>query len=159
MTKTTDAEKTAKKNYVGLCNALDKMKWQYTKIPEKLSIETNVKGKSLPIKLSIRINVNLETITAYSPLPFDVPQERRKHMAMALAQANYNMVHGHFDYRPTGNKVLFCMSTNWADTELSFDVFNYLIYVACKTVDDYNEKLQTVATTNVSMQEVVNLMK
>lgn len=142
----------AKAAFKALCDAMDAMDWKYKKIDE-FTIETGAKGEDLPIKIAIRLDEKRSLIKLISLPGFNVPEDKRIDMALAVTMANYGMVHGCFDYNILDGRIYFRMITSYADMQLDEEVFRYLLLCACQTVDDYNDKFLMLSKGMLSVED------
>lgn len=156
---TQQSIKLAKQNYNALCAMLDSIKWKYQKFDENLYIDCSARGDDLAINVRIKFNTELELVTLYSPMPFDVEPAMRKKMAIAVSRANYGMVDGSFDYNEDNGKIIFRMTSSYSDSLLSKELFEYMLIVSCRTVDDYNDKFLDVCNKNMSIDQIINFIK
>lgn len=154
----TQSVKLAQTNFKALCAMLDDNKWTYEKDEGALKITTGARGDDLPIGITIRFNTDLELVTLYSLLPFSVPENKRKIMALAISRANLGMVDGSFDYKYSEGKILFRMTASYASSLLSKDMYEYMLFVSCNTVDEYNDKFLTVCKQDMTVEELFKLI-
>lgn len=131
--------------YNTLCNMLDHKGWKYDKVEEKLMIKSGVKGDDLPIEFIMRVNPRNEVVSFISFLPFDIAEDKRVDLAIAICAANYGMVDGSFDFDITDGSILFRLTSSYKDSVLGEDLFEYMLMVAASTVDEYNDKFFMIA--------------
>ncbi|MCM1545902.1 MAG: YbjN domain-containing protein [Clostridiales bacterium] len=151
--------KLAKRNFKNLCAMLDDNHWKYETDEERLQIDCSARGDDLPINIRIKLNTELEIVTLYSPMPFTVNAESRNAMLIAVARANYGMIDGSFDYNIKNGKIIFRMTSSYAGTILDKDVFEYMLFTSCHTVDDYNDKFETVNKIKMSAEQIIRFIK
>ena len=154
----TQSVKLAQKNYKALCAMLDDNKWKYEKNEEELSISCSAKGDDMSMDIIIKFNTELEIVALYSPMPFTVPENKRKIMALAVTRANMGMIDGSFDYKYMEGRILFRMTASYASSLLSKDMFEYMLFVSCRTIDDYNDKFLTVTKQDMTVEELFKLI-
>ncbi|MDE7087326.1 MAG: YbjN domain-containing protein [Clostridia bacterium] len=155
----TQKIKLAQKNFKALCAMLDDNKWKYEKDEEQLMINCGAKGDDMTINIRIKLNPDLELATLYSPMPFDVPESKRSIIALAVARANYGMVDGSFDFKYTTGRILFRLTASYASSILSKEAFEYMLFVSCHTVDEYNDKFLTVCKKDMTVAQLFDLIK
>ena len=151
--------KLAQNNYKVLCAMLDEKKWKYEKEEEKLSINCTARGDDLPMDIIIKFNTDMEIVSLFSPMPFTVPDDKRNDLAIAIARANYNMVDGSFDYSYTKGRIVFRLTASYSNCLLSKDMYEYMLLVSCSTIDAYNDKFLAVCKKEMSVEEILNLIK
>ena len=130
----------AKDVFQRICAVLDKNEWTYKSDPEKLEIEIGVQGEDLPIDLTFRVEPERMLVMIISAFPYTIQEDKRLEVAMAVVKVNFALVHGCFDYDLTTGRMFFRMTNSFLDSRLSDEVFEYMLYCACGTVDDYNDK-------------------
>lgn len=151
--------KEAKAVYKSLCAMLDGKKFHYTKDEESLTIHCEMRGDDLPINLIVRIDTERKLVTLASPMPFEVPEERRPAMAVAVSCANHGLVDGSFDYNYLSGKILFRMTSSYRASVIGKDLFDYMIMCSSYTIDDYNDKFLVVAKTEMKPSEILEYVK
>ena len=149
--------KKAQDVYAQLCKTLDKEDWKYTKHEEDLVVTTGARGEDFPIDLVIFVDAKREVVRLHSPLPLTVQEDKRVELAAAVNIANRGMVHGCFDYDITKGKIYFRMTNSFKDSNLDAEVYKYLVYCACSTVDNYNDKFMMVAKGILSLEKFIEM--
>ena len=150
--------KLTQKNFKKLCEMLDDSKWKYD-IEDNFTIITGTKGDDLAIGIRFKLDPDFEIATLYSNMPFDVPENKRSIMALAVSRANYGMVDGSFDYNYVTGILLFRITLSYAGTVLSKEAYDYMLSVACHTVDKYNDKFLTVCKKDLTVAQLYDLIK
>ena len=151
--------KQAQAVYKALCDMLDDHNWKYDKDESELSISSGARGDDLPIELRIRVDAQRKLVTLLSQMPFDVPENRRNALAVAVSEANSTMVDGNFDYNYLTGKIIFRMTTSFLDSLIGKELFEYIFSCACYTVDEYNDKFLMVAMKDMSVDQILNYIK
>ncbi len=142
MAEATQAEiAKAKEMYDTLCKALDEREWHYDKHEEDMVVTCGVSGDDIPMRLIIRIMPERQLAQVLSPLPFDIPEDKRVDVAMALTMVNDRLANGSFDFNLAEGSTVFRLTTAFMDSTLSTEVFNYMVGVTAATVDEYNDKI------------------
>ncbi len=145
----------AKEVYNGLINMLDTRGWKYEKIEDQLMIKSGVKGDDLPIQFVMLVNPRNQVVQFRSFLPFDMPEDKRIDGAIAVCVANYGLVDGSFDYDLSDGTIAFRLTCSYRDSQLSADLFEYMIMVAAGTVDSYNDKFFMIAKGMLTLQQFI----
>ena len=148
----------AQKVYNDFCAMLDEHHWTYDK-RDNLVIETGARGDDLGMDISIKVDADRQLVILHSPMPFTVPDNMRKEMAVAVSCANHGMVDGDFDYDYETGKIYFRLTTSFRDSLVSKEVFAYVIGVSCNTIDDYNDKFLMVVKKNMTIDEILNFIQ
>lgn len=142
-----------------LCEMLDNNGWTYTKDSENLAVYSGATGDDLPIDIRIVIDPDKQLISLFSELTFIVPEDDRIALAAAICAANYTMVDGCFDYNVFTGKIIFRMTSSIRNSIISKDLFEYMLYVSCATVDNYNDKLFMLTKHAISLEDFINVTK
>lgn len=150
-------EKTARANEVfsALCKMLDDRDWKYSKDEEKRSVSGVIHGEDIPIEFIMLVEAKQELVQFLSFLPFEVPEDKRTEMAIAVCAANYGFANGSFDFNVMGSgKIIFRLTTSYrGDSKLSADLFEYMLVVAAMSTDDYNDKFFLLSKGNITLQQ------
>ena len=88
----------ARSVYATICETFDDRNWSYDRDDEELIIRSGVQGDDLPMHLRIKVEPNLQIVSLYSHLPFDISEDDIVMMTVAVCAANLNMVNGNFDF-------------------------------------------------------------
>lgn len=150
--------KLARKNFEKICEMLDDSKWKYDKDEENLKIFSGAKGDDMMINIRFQLNPELEIVGLLSNMPFEVPEDKRSIMALAVSRANHGMIDGNFDYNYVKGSLLFRITLSYAGTVLSKDTYDYMLSVACHTVNIYNQKFLTVCQKNLTIKQLNELI-
>jgi hypothetical protein len=140
----------------GLCDNLDKRNWNYQKDEERLRIECTAHGDDLPMDLSIRVEADRQLLMLLSTLPFNVPEDKRLDLAIAITHVNDRLVDGSFDYNISDGRILFRLTSSFIDSEIGNDLFTYLVGCSCQTIDAFNDKLMKVALDMMGVEEFIS---
>ena len=145
--------KNAQNVYNTLCEMLDDKKLRYQKHPEDLVVTFTMRGDDLPMDFVINIDAERELVRLLSALPVQFGADKRMEGAIATSRANYRLIDGSFDYDYNTGRVLFRMTSSFADSLVSKDLMEYMVAVACYTVDDYNDALLLLAKGMMSIED------
>ena len=151
--------KQAHDTFKTMCKALDADDWHYEKNEDELKITCTAQGEDLPIPIVIRVNPDKALVSVYSYLPFAIPEDRRREMAVAIARANNGLTDGSFDYNYSDGTVLFRVTTSIFDSIISANTLKYMVLCACHTVDNYNDKFLMVAKSEMTCDEVAKFIE
>ncbi len=146
----------AQRVFRGLCDNLDSRGWKYQKDEQNLRIDCSAKGDDLPIDLSIRVEEDRQLIMLLSTLPFNVPEDKRLDIAIAVTHVNNKLVDGSFDYDVTDGHLLFRMTSSFLESDIGNDLFTYLVICSCQTIDAFNEKFAKIAMDAMSLEDFIS---
>lgn len=147
--------KQAQAVFETMCKALDKHEWNYEKDEEKLRIECGAQGDDLPISINIEIDADRMLIILLSHLPFTTPEEKRLELAAAVSIVNFQIVDGSFDYNIKTGRMVFRMTSSFIESLVGSEVFTYMLFCSCRTVDEYNDKFLMLAKGMMSFDQFV----
>lgn len=156
MEKDVDMTK-AKQVYQEICATLDDIGWKYKKDEEKLIIHTGAKGEDLPIDLSINVDALRQLVIAVSKLPFDIAENKRVDAAVAVSVINNMLVTGQLDYSLMDGELFFRISNSYRDSELSREVYRFMVYCLCQTIDGFNDKLLMLSKGIMNIEKFIEL--
>lgn len=148
----------AKATFATLCNTLDKNDWRYKKDEEKLSIDCGAQGDDLPMDISVEVDVDRMLVMLLSHLPFVVQEDKRLDVAIAVSAVNYALVDGCFDYDVASGHMFFRMTNSFIESKISEDVFAYMLFCSCQTIDEYNDKFLMLAKGMLSIEQFLSLL-
>ena len=146
--------KQANRAYNTLCTMLDNRNWKYEKKEEDLKITCTAKGDDLPIDILIEIDVERSLICFYSYLGVKTSSDKRGKMALAVNMINSSIIDGSFDYNILNGNLLFRLTSSFKNSLISENAFEYIIYISCSTVDQYNDKLDSLAKGDYTIEEL-----
>ncbi len=142
-----------------LCEFLDENKWTYEKDRKNRKVTCLVKGETLDIQFLVNIFEDEQLVSIASPMPFDVPDERRKQLAVAVSRANHGLIDGNFDYDYINGTIFFRMTTCFAGGIVGQDLFAYLIYITCRMMDDYYTTFNELCLHDASVEDIIKKVK
>jgi len=143
----------AKSVFATLCQTLDHEEWKFKKNEEKLSVECGARGEDLPIDISINVDADRMLVLLISHIPFVIQEDKRLDVAIAVSAINNMLVDGCFDYDVTSGHMFFRMTNSFIESKLSEDVFTYMLYCSCKTIDEYNDKFLMLGKGMLSIEQ------
>ena len=139
--------------FATLCRALEQNSWKYKKDEEELVIECGAQGEDLPMELTIKVEAERKFVLLFSKLPFPVQEDKRVDMAIAVSAVNNELADGCFDYDLVSGRIYFRMTNSFMDSKLSEEVFTYMLYCSCQTIDNYNDKFLMLAKGMIDMDK------
>lgn len=149
--------KTAKDVFAAICRMFDGLGWQYERHDHDLAVKCTVNGDDLPMDIVLIVHAERQLVTLLSPMPFPVPEERRKDMALAVAIANYGTVDGSFDFDLRTGEIRFRMTTSYIESNLSEAVFMYMTTCAAQVIDVYNDRFFMLSKGMLSVERFVEM--
>lgn len=149
-------EKQAKEIFVRFCNYLNKVNWKFDTDTTNgnLIILMSARGDDLPMNLIIQVDSDKQLISLFSNMPFNMDKGKLLEGAVATSIINHLLADGSFDYDVHDGSILFRMTTSWRGGLISDEVFEYMMIVACRTIDKYNDKLLMVSKGAMSIDDL-----
>lgn len=126
--------------YNDIIDMLDSREWKYDRFDEDLVIKSGIKGEDLPVEFLLFVKPKNQVVQFISKLPFNVPDDMRIDLAVAVNVANYGLVDGSFDYDIKDGDIRYRLTSSYRDSQLGPDLFEYMIMCGASTVDSYNDK-------------------
>lgn len=151
--------KQARNVYKALCDMFDERQWHYKKLDDELSIKCEAQGEDLPMEILIEVDKERHLASLISFMPFIIPENRRSALAVAVSQANNGMVDGSFDYNYLNGRIMFRMTSSFRESLIGKKMFDYMLSVACYTIDEYNDKFLFVAKNEMDVNEILEYIK
>ena len=146
----------AKNVFQTLCAALDHDDWHYKKDEEALTIECGARGEDLPMELLVKVDVDRMLVMLLSKIPFQIAEDKRLDVAVAVSVINNMLVDGSFDYDVASGRIFFRMTNSFAYSTLGEAVFTYLLFCTCSMVDEYNDKFLMLAKGMISLDKFIS---
>lgn len=143
----------AKRIYDTLCSAFKDMDWEFEE-DEGFVIESGAMGEDSHIRIRAEVDADRMLVILMSPIEFDVPENRRVDVALAVSAINNSLACGSFDYNFLSGEIIFRLTTSYRDSLISKSLFEYMILSSCKTVDEYNGLLLGVVEGDVTLRDL-----
>ena len=143
--------KRAQETYATLCSFLESDGWPVKKDDENLTIDTSARGNDLAMPLTVKVRTDRQLVWLLSALPFEIPADKRLEIAAAASIVNFRLINGTFEFNIQTGKLYFRMTNSFIDTTLSPEIFKYMLYCSCSTVDDYNDKFEALAKGEIGV--------
>lgn len=156
----TDEEKMrqAAATHAAMIRTLDTRDWKYENFDDH-TIKATIKGEDLPIEFFLRVNSRQLIVSFISFLPFKVPEDKRVDAAVAVCVANDGLNDGSFDYDIDDGSISYRLTTSFRDSILGDDVFEYMIFCAAGTIDDYNDRFFALSKGMMTIDQFIQKEK
>ena len=148
----------AKITFDAFCRMLDNNDWNYKKDEEKLTIECGAQGDDLPMEITVKIDADRQVVMVLSHLPFVIKEDKRLEVAIAVSAINNALVDGCFDYDLANGRLYFRMTNSFIESKLSEEVFAYMLYCSCQTIDEYNDKFLMLSKGMISIEQFLSTL-
>ena len=138
-----------------LCETMDGHGWKYSPDRDALRIESGAQGEDLPINLIMSVDEKRQLVRLLSGMPFRVKEDKRLDMAVAVSVVNNRLVDGSFDFDVSTGILGFRMTCSYRESILGSDLFSYILFCSCKTIDDFNDKFMMINAGLVSLDQFI----
>lgn len=145
----------AQKTYGTLVDYLNERNWNFDAEEDKLGIEFYMSGDDLRMHFRIFIDVPMQCVVLYSPMPFHMPEEHITAAALALSYINDRLLDGCFDLDLSNGRICFRQTFTFYDSLIGRNAFDQMIYAASHIVDDFNDQLLMLSKGAVTLSQFV----
>jgi len=145
--------KRAENVFQTLCGMLDALEIKYEKAEKDLVVNFYIKGEDVPMRFLMNIDADRELICLTSPIFVKFEGDKRLDGAIATCQANFRLADGSFDYDFSRGIVAYRMTSSYIESLISKDLFQYMLVIACRTVDEFNDKFMLLAAGKLPLEE------
>ena len=137
------------KNYVMLCNTLERNDISFESNDKELCVKCGISGRDIEQNFLFSINPSKMLITLFSPIPIEIPEENTTDIAIAVCIINNKLSHGCFCIDTSEGVVYFKMTTSFYESNVSERVFEYMLSSAADTIDEYYPKIKNLAAQEI----------
>lgn len=152
----TQGRLAAQVAYETVCRALEKHDWKFKRHDDALVITCGARGDDLEMDFVIMADADRQVLSILSPMPFQVSEDKRMDVAIAVTMANNGMVMGCFDYDIADGKIRFRMNQSFYHSQIGEDLAYHLVMLTSYTVDHYNDKFLSVSTGVMSLEAFID---
>ena len=147
----------AKMVYSSIVNMFESKKWTFDEFEDDLVIRSGFRGDDLPINFLMLVKPDRQVVQFISKLQFNMPEDKIVEGAIAVSIANYNLVDGSFDYNISNGEIRYRLTSSYLNSNLSEDVFEYMIMCGAGTVDKYNSRFYMLAKGVIDIEKFFEL--
>lgn len=151
--------KLAKNTFDTLCQWLRDDDWKFEADEEKLLVSFGAVGDDLSMNLAVKVNTDLMIVSVYNYLGFNIPENKRAEMAVAICATNELLHDGNFDLNLASGSMLFRMTCSFRESLLGKELMKYLVMTSCVTMDNFNDKFYDFVNDKISFKELVAWIK
>lgn len=127
--------------------------------PDDMKIAFQIDADDTPIVFSVVVDAERRLIRMIAGYSITFPQDRRLDGAIATCSTNRNLVAGGFDYDYETGAVVFRISTSFAGSIISPDVFLYMVRRAYSACALYDNKLEQLAKGELPLASYLYLFE
>lgn len=146
----------AKSIFDTLCNAIERMGWNYKKDEKEPVVYFGVSDDDLQMQFAIIIDEKRQLIRLLSPMPYKMSEEKRMEGVVATCMASYKMVDGNFDYDLSDGSIVFRMTVSFRESIIGEGLFQYMIACSCAMVEEYGKQFLAIDKGTVSISEFLS---
>ena len=151
--------KLAKEVFAAVCQRLEEDEWSFKKDETKLEITCGAQGDDLPMDINIQVDADRSLVLLLSPMPFTVPEDKRLDVVVAVSAINNILADGCFDFSIVSGRLFFRMTNSFCDSLIGKEVFAYMLYTACATIDKFNDKFFMLTKGMLSLENFLSVIK
>ena len=122
---------------------------------EDLLITLTVTGEDLPQPTAIRILDERNIVQVLSPIPGNIPEDKRVDAAVAVSVANYRMINGAFDLDMSDGEIRFRIAQSYLGMEINDDFLKYILGVTFITTDKYNDRFFMLGKGMMTLEQFI----
>lgn len=146
----------AREIYDSIVANLEAKDWKFDRDDEQMTIKSGVRGEDLPLEFVLHVHAKNELVQFLSVLPFTFAEDKRVDGAVATCVVNYRLLDGCFDFDISDGKMLFRLNCSYRGNDFSSEQLMYMIMVASKTIDDYNDKFFMMAKDMITLPQFID---
>ena len=155
----TEDEKEAREIYAALCKAFETHDFHCEKFEDDLTLKCGMRGEDLPFDLFVRVDAKRKLVLLLSDVGFIIPEEKRIEFAVAVCMVNDRLVNGTFDFNPRNGRLFFRMSNSYRGCPPGQEIFDYMIFTSCHTIDEYNDKFLMLSKGVTTLEQFLEADK
>ena len=135
---------------------LNSINFNFDTDEDHLVIHFTAQGNDLPQPTIIQIIEERTVIRILSPIPGDIPEDKRVETAIAVASANDHMLNGRFDFNMERGKLVFNLVQFYGDMDITETVIRYMFSVVFGSTDKYNDRFFMLGKGMMSLEDFLN---
>ena len=124
-----------------------------------LMIRLVVQGEDLPQPTFIRVMPEKEVVMISSPIPSNIPEEKRMDAAIAVVSANYGMINGCFDLDMSDGEIHYRCAQGYMGTDFSDELAAYMLQMVFLITDEFNDKFFLLGKGLLSLEDFLEKTK
>ena len=150
----------AKRVFQKLVDTMREDDWHFREVESDLKVISGFSGENVQAGFSYSVDPERELILFLSPLKLPPMNEKKQYeLAMAVSATNMRLAHGGFDYSYKKDRLWFRITNSIRGALIGEDLLKYLLYVGCKTGDDYFEGLEQLANGSITLAEYLKMLR
>ena len=146
----------AKEVYEVLCRTLDEMQWEYTKNEEILHVSVKTPEAVIRRRFGLMVNQKNAVVSLVLLMPFPVPKEKQREMALAINLLNNSLHYGSFLYALDERCLYYRVTNGFLDCKLGKGLFERMIRLSVVIIDDYYTQLEALASDEMTLEAFID---
>ena len=136
-----------------ISDRLDEMEMEHRKDESDYIIMTGGVGDDLYMPLIFQVDDKRQLIIIDSILMFEVPDNMRVDMAIAVTRVNKILGEGSFHYNIANGKIRYRMTVPYMDVNFGKQLITYITMISFQIVDQFNDKLKLLAEGAITLEQ------
>ncbi|MCI7179071.1 MAG: hypothetical protein SOY12_01500 [Schaedlerella sp.] len=150
--------KEAEATFKTFCSMLDQIGWKYDTDVSDLSITTTAVGEDLPMEMHIFMDEDAGRMLVLSQLPVKMSEEKRIDAAIVINHFNWCRMIGCLDYDVTTGRIMYRLSTCFADAVVGEALCGVLLKSSIEIVDKFNDQFLMLNKGMLTMEQMIENM-
>ncbi len=139
--------------YETVCAMFDDKGFHYDRHDEDHVIHCIVSGEDIPMEILFDVLDKRQLVRLISPMPFQVPDDKRVDIALAITAVNDRLADGSFDFDMAKGRISFRLTESYIESILGKQLFEYMLMVSASTIDDYNDKFLMISKGVMTLEQ------
>ncbi|MBQ6594336.1 MAG: hypothetical protein IJH78_01585 [Clostridia bacterium] len=148
-------EMQARRVYEEFKTWLNSKNFRYDPHDNDLVISMTVRGEDLPQPTLIRVMADRDVVQILSPIPGNIPENKRMDAAVAVAVANYGLINGSFDLDMNDGEIRYRVCQSFKESQVNQEMVGYLLNVVFFTTDKYNDAFFMLGKGMMSLEDFI----
>ena len=121
----------------------------------RMIISIEVEGHDLPQPTFIDVNDKYDIIRLISPIPGDIPEDKRIDAAVAVVVANNGLPEGRFDLDMSDGEITYTVEHYYKGGEFTEETGDHLLGTCFIITDMYNDKFFMLGKGLLSLEKFI----
>lgn len=145
--------KAAEEHFNLICNNLVQHNCNFNAASEEFFLSFTTSGEKFPVTVKIMVDAERNLIRFFSRLSFDIPDEKKLEIAVAVTKINYSLSIGNFNLDIDTGEIYFSYNVSYLESKLGNEAITYIISALLAVVDDYSEKLLMLSKGYLTLEK------
>ncbi len=133
------------KHYMLLCRTLERNDISFRRSDRGLNVRCSISGQGRELVFLFVIDPEKMLVSLYSPV-LDIDRGKKPgDIALQICMINNSLSNGSFCIDRDCSSIYFKMTTSFYETNLSGEIFEYMLSQAADTVEEYHQAISKAA--------------